>query len=111
MKIINKSENWWLRLTIVLITVLSLTTLSFYNKQITEIKSKSKTDSLSYYKLKCDTLLDQNHIMEIRMDSLYGEWFNEKTINGRYELGLDFLKERRPNEYNLLMHYIGTQTE
>jgi hypothetical protein len=44
-------------------------------------------------------------------DSLSNELFIQKNIVGRYEMGLDFLKERRPNEHNLIMNYISTQTE
>ena len=44
-------------------------------------------------------------------DSLQNEVFILQTQNGRYEMGMDFLKERRPNEHNLMMHFINTQTE
>lgn len=111
MGLFNKNENWWLRFVIVLITIMSLATLSYYNKQITEIKTNNKIDSLSYYKLKCDTLIIDNQVLVNYKDSIDSELFIQKNIVGRYEMGLDFLKERRPNEYNLLMNYIGTQTE
>jgi chromosomal replication initiation ATPase DnaA len=111
MGLFDKNENWWLRFVIVLITVMSLATLSYYNKQIAEIKTNNKIDSLSYYRLKCDTLIIDNQVLLNYKDSIDGELFIQKNIVGRYEMGLDFLKERRPNEYNLLMNYIGTQTE
>lgn len=108
MKLLNKSENWWLRLTIVLITLVSLSTLSYYNRQITQsMVVKSQSDSTAYYKAKCDTLQNQ-------VDSLYGENFELNHWNGIQELILDELshskqkykdivndieKERNSNKY------------
>ena len=111
MELLNKNENWWLRFTIVIVVVISLSVLANYNNQITHLKAKYQLDSLSYYKLKCDTLLNENKSITLYKDSIENELFIQKNIVGRYELGLDFLKERRPNEHNLLMHYINTQTE
>ena len=41
-----------------------------------------------------------------QIDSLNGEVFIQQTLNGRYELGLNFLKERKPNEYIVIKNYI-----
>lgn len=66
---------------------------------------KSNINNLTFKLVKSDSL------QSIKLDSLQSELFIQRVTIGRYELGLDFLKERRPNEYNLLMHYINTQTE
>lgn len=111
MGLLNKDENWWLRLTIVIITLISLSTLSYYNRQVTQLTTKSTSDSTAFYKFKCDSLSNENKNLTNISDSIRTELFIEQTNVGRYEMGLEFLKERRPNEYNLLMHYISTQTE
>ena len=108
----NKKENWWLRLTIVLITLVSLSTLSYYNRQMMDqVNVKLLSDSLAYYKTKCDSLSIENRYIKNFGDSVRDELFIKHTIIGRYEMGMDFLKERRPNEHNLMMNYINTQTE
>ena len=83
---------------------LALLLLTIYeqNNVITEYKATKS-------KFVADTLKIAQ--LETQIDSLQSELFIQRVTIGRYELGLDFLKERRPNEHNLLMHYINTQTE
>jgi hypothetical protein len=105
MGLFNKEENWWLRLVIVLITLTWLSSLSVMNKEVITERQKL-TDSLSYYKLKLDTV-------QIRYDSLYDEHFQSSHDNGIMELIIDELsstskykelkkdleKERNSNKY------------
>jgi len=58
-----------------------------------------------------DSLLNENKILIDANDSIRSELFVKQTIIMRYDMGLDFLKERRPNEYILIMNFINTQTE
>lgn len=104
METLKKQEYWWLKLTIVIITLFSLSVISIQSREISQLKTQVNIDSTAYYKYKFDSV-------SVTIDSLNTELFIEKNNVGRYEMGLDFLKERRPNEYNLLMHYISTQTE
>jgi hypothetical protein len=59
MGLFKKEENWWLRLTIVLITLIWLSSLSVMNKEVI-IERKVLTDSLSYYKSQNDSLKEEN---------------------------------------------------
>jgi hypothetical protein len=112
MKFLKKDENWWLRLTIVVISLTLLSTLVYYSKQTNQqVNVKLLSDSVAFYKTKCDSLLIQNKNITNFSDSIRDELFIKHTIIGRYEMGMDFLKERRPNEHNLMMNYINTQTE
>jgi hypothetical protein len=77
MGLLNKDENWWLRLTIVIITLISLSTLSYYNRQVTQLTTKSTSDSTAFYKAKCDTLT-------LKVDTLMEEnVFKENQIGLR----------------------------
>lgn len=49
--------------------------------------------------------------LEGQIDSLQNELFIQKTIIGRYELGLDYLKERNLKDYLVVKNYIETKTE
>ena len=82
MGLLNKSENWWLRLTIVIITMISLSTLSYYNRQVTQLTTKSTLDSTAYYKAQYDTLSNQ-------YDSVRDEIEVTKNFNARIELGVE----------------------
>ena len=90
------------------ITLLGLLvmTFEFFEKDrlYNEYKSSVTKQIDSVVVVKTDSL---NKVV----DSLETDLFNEKVINGKYEMGLDFLKERRPNEHNLVMNFINTQTE
>jgi cbb3-type cytochrome oxidase subunit 3 len=45
------------------------------------------------------------------IDSLHDESFNEFTINGRYELSLEHLKEVNPKAAQEFENFMNTQTE
>jgi hypothetical protein len=49
--------------------------------------------------------------LETQVDSLQSELFIQKTIVGRYELGLDYLKERNLKDYLVVKYFIQSQTE
>ena len=105
MGLFNKSENWWLRLSLVLFTLITLSSLSVMNKSMSQ-ERQTLTDSLSYYKFLSDSLRND-------VDSLYGENFQLNHWNGVQELILDELsykpkykdllkdieKERNSNKY------------
>ena len=64
MGLFSKEENWWLRLTIVLIVLIWLSSLSVMNREVITERQTLK-DSVTYFKLQSDSLQD--------------ELFNEKT--------------------------------
>jgi hypothetical protein len=83
---------------------LALLLLTIYeqNNVITkykEIKSKFIADTLKITQL------------ETQIDSLQSELFIQKTIVGRYELGLNYLKERNLKDYLVVKYFIQSQTE
>ena len=88
MELLNKSENWWLRLTIVVISIASLSSLSYCNRLVTQGITKSQLDS---------------HII----DSLNTELFEKSTELATEEQVTDSLDkvhhgyaEERENVYN-----------
>jgi hypothetical protein len=83
MGLFNKEENWWLRLTIVLITLIWLSSLSVMNREVI-VERQKLTDSVNYFKLQNDSLRNQ-------YDSLYGEHFQSSHDNGIMELMIDEL--------------------
>jgi len=105
MGLLNKSENWWLRLSLVLFALIALGSASVMNRSVTT-ERQILIDSLNYYKLKLDTL-------QIQHDSLYEENFMLNHWNGVQDLILDELsykskykdllkdieKERNSNKY------------
>ncbi len=86
MGLLNKSENWWLRLSLVLFTLITLSSLSVMNKSMSQ-ERQTLTDSLSYYKFLSDSLRND-------VDSLYEENFQLNHWNGVQELILDELSYR-----------------
>ena len=83
---------------------LALLLLTIYeqNNVITEYKeTKSKfiADTLKIAQL------------ETQIDSLQSELFIQRTVIGRYELGINYLKERNLKDYLVVKHYIESQTE
>lgn len=86
MGLLNKSENWWLRLSLVLFTLITLTSLSVMNKSMSQ-ERQTLTDSLSYYKFLSDSLRND-------VDSLYEENFQLNHWNGVQELIIDELSYR-----------------
>lgn len=49
--------------------------------------------------------------LEAKSDSLQAEMFNLQTINGRYELSLEHLKEINPKAAKQFEDYLNNQTE
>jgi len=49
--------------------------------------------------------------LEAEVDSLNTELFNSKTINGRYELSLEHLKEVNPKAAKQFQDYLDNETE
>lgn len=83
MELFKKDENWWLRLTIVIISLTSLSTLVYYSKQVTQgMNAKSQSDSVTYYKNLNDTLY--NELETIREETDY-----TRNINARIEIGVN----------------------
>lgn len=70
MELPKKNENWWLRLTIVLVILLSLSTLTYYSKRVTLLTAKSTSDSTAFYKMKCDSLSIKNDSL-VEMNGFY----------------------------------------
>ena len=85
-------------------------TFEFFQKDAMYNELKTST-SHAITKKSYDSLLNENRILINTNDSINSELFIKGTIINRYDMGLDFLKERRPNEYILIMNYINTQTE
>ena len=73
MGIINKSENWWLRLAIVLITLVWLSSLSVMNREVITERTKL-TDSLNYYKLQNDSLKEELKVQQLTTDHFDWLW-------------------------------------
>ena len=89
MGIFNKSENWWLRLTIVIIVLSSLTLLASINRETTA--------KIEY---------QQNQI-----DSLNTEIFNQSNMVGRYELTIDHFIELKKLDSTEVNEYLNHETE
>lgn len=85
-------------------------TFEFFQKDAMYDELKVST-SHKITKKSYDSLLNENKILINTNDSVRSELFVKQTIIMRYDMGLDFLKEMRPNEYNLIMNFINTQTE
>lgn len=49
--------------------------------------------------------------LQLKVDSLQADLFNEQTINGRYELSLEHLKEINPKAAKQFTDYLENQTE
>ena len=52
-----------------------------------------------------------NTALTNQVDSLHDESFNASTVNGRYELSLEHLKEVNPKAAKEFEDYMDTQTE
>lgn len=89
MGIFNKSENWWLRLTIVLIVLGFSILLSSINR--------ATTSKIEY---------QQNQI-----DSLNTEIFNQSNLVGRYELTIDHFIEQKKLDSTEVEEYFNHETE
>jgi hypothetical protein len=93
MGLFNKEENWWLRLTIVLITLIWLSSLSVMNRGVIT-ERLNLIDSLNYYKKLNDSL-------QIDRDSLYDENFELNHENGILNLQIYNLSQENPRYKNL----------
>lgn len=90
-----------LRGTIVAVTLTLFCVSVYYSKehiQFDEVKTKRVLGS--------DTLVSKNYV-----DSLESELFNAKTINGRYELTFDHLKEVNPKVGKETEEWMNHETE
>jgi hypothetical protein len=103
MGLLNKTENWWLRLSLVLFALIALGSASVMNRSVTQ-ERQTLTDSVSYFKL-------QNDSIQIKYDSLINEHFILNVELGRDELTWEYLKENYPNVYNNVMKYKSHETE
>lgn len=75
----------------------------FQRQELAELRIKTsvQTESLSGGDIQKAELID----------SLQSELFNEKTMNGRYELSLDHLKEVNPNAAKEFEDFLYKETE
>ena len=99
MGILNKSENWWLRLSLVLFALITLASASVINRSVIS-ERQILTDSLNYYKLQVDSLYDENfqlnHYNGLQELMIY----NLSSENPKYkDLEKDLEKERNGNKY------------
>ena len=69
----NKKENWWLRLTLVLIILVWLSSLSVMNREVITERQKL-TDSLNYFKLQTDSLKEELKVQQLTTDHFYWLW-------------------------------------
>ena len=93
MGLLNKSENWWLRLSLILFALITLSSLSVMNRSVTQ-ERQTLTDSLNYYKSQNDTLRND-------LDSLYDENFMLNHWNGINELMIYNLSHENPKYKDL----------
>jgi len=75
------------------------------------IKVRSTEKDLERNEAINTVLQTQTVKMQNQIDSLHDESFNASTINGRYELSLDYLKEVNPKAAKQFEDYMNTQTE
>ena len=66
MGIINKSENWWLRLSLVLFALIALASASVMNRSVAT-ERQILMDSVSYLKLQNDSLTDENFNLNVEL--------------------------------------------
>ena len=91
-----KAENFWLRVGLVLVILIWLSSLSVINRTVIE-QQKILTDSVSYFKLQVDSLHEEN--------------FNLNVELGRHEVTRDEIFSRHKGlekEYN---QYLEHETE
>lgn len=105
MNLLNKNGLWWLSITLISISILLLSTTIMWreterqNKEL-QVQLKNLTSQRQINdSLTIDSL---NRVV----DSIQTELFILQTINGKNEMGLYFLKERKPNDYMIIKNYI-----
>ena len=81
--------------------------------QTRTVRMINTIDSLKRECNEKDSLLTKRGIITLRneRDYLKGELFNASTVNGRYELSLDFLKEINPKAAKEFEKFFDHQTE
>ena len=84
-----------LRITIVCLCLLLLYSVFSLTKEA------SKNDHLSL----------EIQSMQIKLDSLHDENFNNEVMNGRYELSIEHLKEINPKAAKQLTDFLENETE
>ena len=98
MGILNKSENWWLRLSLVLFALITLGSASVINRSVTS-ERQTLTDSLNYYKLQVDSLYDENFMLN-HWNGINELIIDELSYKPKYkDLPMDIEKERNSNKY------------
>jgi hypothetical protein len=103
MGLLNKNGLWWLSITLISVSILLLSTTIMWNTTKKEnIELQVQLKNLTSEKQIKDSLM---------IDSLQTELFILKNEIGKWEMSAQFLKEYRPNEYDLMMNYKNTQTE
>jgi hypothetical protein len=81
MGIINKSENWWLRLSLVLFVLIALGSASVMNRSVTTERQ---------------ILIDSIGKLNYTIDSIQTENFISTSTVGRYDMALDSFKTVNP---------------
>ena len=105
MDLLNKNGRLWLPITLISISILLLSTTIMWNE--TERQNKElqvQLKNLTSQKQINDSLVIDS--LNRVVDSIQTELFMLQTINGKNEMGLYFLKERKPNDYMIIKNYI-----
>jgi hypothetical protein len=73
MGLLNKDENWWLRLSLVSFALIALGSASVMNRSVATEK-QILTDSLNYYKLQTDSLKEELKVQQLTTDHFDWLW-------------------------------------
>jgi hypothetical protein len=105
MSLLNKNGLWWLSITLISVSILLLSTTIMWNTTKKEnIELQVQLKNLTSQRQINDSLIIDS--LNRVVDSIQTELFISQTINGKYEMGLYFLKERKPNDYVVIKNYI-----
>jgi hypothetical protein len=105
MSLLNKNGQWWLSITLISISILLLSTTIMWN----DTKKENRELQVQLKNLTSQRQINDSLIIDSLnkvVDSIQTELFISQTINGKYEMGLFFLKERKPNDYVVIKNYI-----
>jgi hypothetical protein len=105
MSLLNKNGQWWLSITLISISILSLSTTIMWN----ETKKENRELQVQLKNLTSQRQINDSLTIDSLnrvVDSIQTDLFTSQTINGKYEMGLHFLLERKPNEYLVIKNYI-----
>jgi hypothetical protein len=98
MELLNKSENWWLRLSLVLFALIALGSASVMNRGVI-VERQTLTDSLNYYKKLNDSLYEENFQLN-HWNGVQELILDELSYKSKYkDLLKDIEKERNSNKY------------